>query len=281
MECYPRISIITPSYNQRPFLEETIQSVLNQGYPNLEYIVIDGGSTDNSVEIIKKYKDQLAYWVSEPDKGQSDAINKGFRVATGEILAWLNSDDLYLPGTLQTVAEYFSSHPDVDCVYGDIYMIDEHGRRLFLRKSIPFDCRAHLFGGCLVPQPASFFRKTVIDRVGYLDTSLHYNMDTEFFVRCGHEGIKFGHIPQPLACFRLHPASKTQHREEIDRVNRIITIRYAGRICNNERMNDTALRLVRLFYRSKIFLTRALTRGDAVPFREALALYRIRRRSLT
>ena len=134
MARYPKISIITPSYNQGQFLEQTILSILSQDYPNLEYIIMDGGSSDNSVEIIRKHEDNLTYWVSEPDKGQSDAINKGFQRATGDILTWLNSDDYYLPGTLHTVAEYFTQHPDVECIYGDLQVVASNGDLLYVRN---------------------------------------------------------------------------------------------------------------------------------------------------
>ena len=124
----PLVSIVTPSYNQAAFLEETIRSVLEQDYPRVEYIIIDGGSTDGSAEIIQRYADRLAYWVSERDRGQTDAINKGFARATGSILAWLNSDDTYQPGALREAVDYLLAHPDVGMVYGDGNFIDEHGK---------------------------------------------------------------------------------------------------------------------------------------------------------
>src|ERR1035437_4288596 len=124
---YPKISVITPSFNQGKYLESTIKSVLEQDYPNLEYIVIDGGSEDNSVEIIKKYEKHLAYWESVKDKGQSHAINKGFAIATGEILAWLNSDDTYEQNAIYNIAEWFRKYPELDFIYGDVNIIDEKG----------------------------------------------------------------------------------------------------------------------------------------------------------
>ena len=278
-QVWPKVSIVTPSYNQGQFLEETILSVLNQDYPNLEYIVIDGGSTDNSVEIIKKYQDRLAYLVSEPDRGQSDAINKGFRMATGEILAWLNSDDFYLPGTLHTVANYFDEHQDIDCIYGDLLVVNEHSEVLYVRKTIPYDYRMELYGGCLVPQPSSFFQRSVPDRIGYLDTTLQYNMDFDFFVRMGKAGMKFANIPTPLACFRLHLNSKSitqrskgvAHRSWTREKNRLIRTRYARRFYKNERLNAYCLKILEWFYRAKGFAIRAFTRGDFFPFRGAFA----------
>ena len=206
---WARVSIVTPSYNQGRFLEETIISVLNQDYPNLEYIMIDGGSTDNSVDIIRKYEDRLAYWVSEPDKGQSDAINKGFQRATGEILAWLNSDDIYLPGAIKAAVQFFEQHPDIDFVYGDFCLIDERGRVLFQRKEIDFDYKILLYGCNLISQPTSFFRRTVLDKIGFLDQTLDYLMDYEFWLRASNNGVRFKHIPNTLAAFRLHSTTKT------------------------------------------------------------------------
>ncbi len=208
MNCL-RISIITPSYNQGQFLEQTIQSVLTQDYPNLEYIIMDGGSTDNSVEIIKQYEDQLTYWVSEQDEGQSDAINKGFRMATGEILAWLNSDDVYLPGALSKVATYFQEHLRTGCVTGDIVMMNHAGEPLFTRKVIPFQFRMALYGACLVPQPSTFWTREAWEKTGEVDTELHYQMDVEFFLRMASRGTGFGIIREPLAAFRIHADGKT------------------------------------------------------------------------
>ena len=136
---YSKISIVTPSYNQSQFLERTILSVLNQNYPNLEYLIIDGGSTDGSVEIIRKYEKYLAYWVSEKDNGQADAINRGFQKSTGKILAWLNSDDIYLPGTLLKVSETFNKNPEVDLIFSNIFFIDEYDNRINELRFTKFD----------------------------------------------------------------------------------------------------------------------------------------------
>ena len=206
---WPRISIITPSYNQGQFLEETIRGVLDQGYPNLEYMIIDGGSTDDSVEIIRKYADRLAYWVSEPDRGQSHAINKGFQRATGDILVWLNSDDVYLPGTLHTVGRFFVEHPDVDMVYGDQIEIDEAGQVLRALRSLNFNRWVLLARGMSVSQPASFIRRQVYEQVGGPDEALYWNMDYDYVLRIAFSGHKIKRIAQPLARFRLHSTSKT------------------------------------------------------------------------
>ncbi|MBM3703351.1 MAG: glycosyltransferase, partial [Actinobacteria bacterium] len=205
---YPKISIVTPSFNQGKFLEETILSILNQNYPNLEYIIIDGGSMDNSVEIIKNYADRLSYWVSERDNGQSDAVNKGFRKATGEIIGWLNSDDTYLSGCLQYVVEAFNRNPDADAIYGNFVYTNENGK--ILRKRLVFSKFRYetlLFHDYL-GQPAVFFRREVLDKIGYLDESLKYVMDWDFFLRMNRE-CEMIHINRFLATYRLHKASKS------------------------------------------------------------------------
>lgn len=203
------MSIVTPSYNQAQFLEETILSVLSQDYPNLEYIIIDGGSADGSVDIIRKYEDRLAYWVSEADEGQSDAINKGWRRASGEILAWLNSDDTYVPGAVRAVVQYFKSHPQVDMVYGYLNWIDESGEVTWTTEpSTTFDLNRLIYSTFFVPQPTVFFRKHVVDKIGMLDTSLHYCMDCDLWHRIGMNFTVRG-IPALMANFRTHSASKT------------------------------------------------------------------------
>jgi glycosyltransferase involved in cell wall biosynthesis len=178
---WPKVSIVTPSYNQGLFLEETIRSVLLQGYPSLEYIVIDGGSTDGSVEIIRKYEKWLAHWVSEPDRGQSHAINKGFTKATGEIVAWLNSDDVYERRALQQAAQFLVDH-QVDMVYADSHIIDENGRRTGTTDSPTFHL-ADLLMDSFVPQQAAFFQRQVTDVVGLLNESFNYAMDYDLWLR--------------------------------------------------------------------------------------------------
>ena len=276
MDTYPKISVITPSYNNAQYLEETMQSILTQDYPYLEYIIIDGGSTDGSVGVIRKYAKHLAHWVSEPDQGQSDALNKGLQFATGEIVAELDTDDLYLPGTLSLVASFFRLHPEVDFVYGDQGTIDDKGNLIFVKKTIPYDHQSQLYGGCLIPQPSSFWRKRVFEKVGNFDTTLHYNMDVDFFIRCGIKGVRFGHIPKPLSCFRIHEASKTTaNPERLIMANRMIASKYAKKYFKNEHLNDMALGFLKWFYRGKIYVKRAVMRGDFVPFRTTTFMYRV------
>ena len=215
MRNYPRISIVTPSYNQGQFLEETILSVLKQDYPNLEYIIIDGDSTDNSVDIIKKYKDQVTYWVSEEDRGQTHAINKGLRKSTGEILNWLNSDDLLKIGALNTIAEYFRKYPEAEFCFGDFSVIDKKGREIFSRKSAPYSFHSLLYGRQLSIQPSVFFRRCILEKIGYLDETLSFCMDQEFWIRAAVEGSKFYQTKKTLAKARFHGDTKTSRLQKV------------------------------------------------------------------
>lgn len=209
-KCSPKISVITPSFNQGQFLERTILSVLNQNYPNLEHIIIDGGSTDNSVDIIKKYERSLTYWVSEKDRGQSHAFNKGLRIAKGEIIGWINSDDLYLNQCLFQTAEYFDKHPSVDIVFSDYYYINENDNILRRRKEIPFNYAVYLWSGdCYHANCAGFFRHRVFDTVGGLDESLNYGMDYELYLRASSANLRIGHKRAYWGAYRLHGQSKS------------------------------------------------------------------------
>ena len=204
----PKISIITPSFNQAQFIEENIKSVLSQNYPNIEHIIIDGGSTDGTLEILKKYRHLL--YISEQDKGQSQALNKGFKMATGEIIGWLNSDDTYCPEIFQIVAEKFGDK-EVMVICGDGFEIDENGkiiRALYSIGTSQEDLIKYWKWRYQFVQPAFFFRKNVFDKVGYIDESLYYAMDCDFFIRLG-KMYQFHRIEKPLANYRLHPKSKT------------------------------------------------------------------------
>ena len=205
----PLVSIITPSYNQARFLEETIHSVLSQDYPNLEYILVDGGSTDGSLEIIQRYADRLAWWVSESDRGQTDAINKGFAHARGEVLAWLNSDDTYLPGAITQAVAFLQAHPEASLVYGDANLVDEHGNILGSFPARQTDLRRMLRGSVHIPQQASFFRGELWPKVGPLDPEFYFAMDYELWLRLAKQG-ELIYTPQRWANFRLHQGGKTQ-----------------------------------------------------------------------
>ena len=204
-----RVSIITPSFNQAHYLEATIRSVLEQEHVNIEYILVDGGSTDGSVEIIKKYAHKLAWWVSEKDKGQTDAINKGFARATGDILAWINSDDTYEPGAVSAAVKYLSAHPEVGMVYADTNFIDEQGRIIGTFPAAQTDLPRLRTGYVHIPQQAAFFRANLWKQVGPLDPSFYFAMDYDLWVRLARLA-PFAYIPgQVWANFRLHSSGKT------------------------------------------------------------------------
>jgi glycosyltransferase involved in cell wall biosynthesis len=214
----PILSIVTPSLNQASFLEETIQSVLQQRYEPPEYCVVDGGSRDASVEILRRHGNAIR-WVSEPDRGQADAIIKGFRMTRGDILGWLNADDLYSPGALREVARYFQEEPDLMLLYGNAHHVDELGNFLETYPTRDFDLAALAYH-CFICQPASFFRRSLLEAVGGLDTSLQYAMDLDLWIRFGklkekNAHWKFKHIPQVLALSRMHSSNKTlSHRQQ-------------------------------------------------------------------
>ena len=203
-----KISVITPSFNQAKYLEATIQSVLSQKGVELEYIIIDGGSTDGSLDIINRYSRQLAYWVSEPDQGQTDAINKGFARATGDILAWLNSDDTYKPGALAEAVAYLAENPAVGLVYGDCDYIDSEGRVIGRFPAAQTDYRKLRQGYVHIPQQAAFFRGELWRQVGPLDPSFYFAMDYDLWVRLAKtKPVKY--LPRVWANFRLHSDAKT------------------------------------------------------------------------
>ena len=208
MTSLPLVSIVTPSFNQASFLEETILSVLEQDYPHIEYLIVDGGSQDGSPEIIRRYADRLAWWVSEPDQGQTDAINKGFARAKGEILAWLNSDDAYLPHAVAEAVEFLQSHPEVGMVYGDANLVDENGAILGRFPARQTDYRRLRRGYVHIPQQASFFRASLWQKVGPLDPTFYFAMDYDLWVRISRVAALHYH-PRTWANFRLHPGGKS------------------------------------------------------------------------
>jgi glycosyltransferase involved in cell wall biosynthesis len=209
----PLVSIITPSYNQGHFLPETIQSVLSQDYPNLEYIIVDGGSTDQSVDVIRQYADRLAWWVSEHDHGHADALNKGFAHAKGDILAWLNSDDTYQPGAIRQAVEYLTSHPDIAMVYGDANLIDAQGKYMGRFPARQTDYARMLNGYVHIPQATTFFWSRLWKQVGPLDLSLKYSFDYDLWVRLA-KIAPLAYTPQVWANFRLHEAGKTVYLDD-------------------------------------------------------------------
>jgi len=208
---FPKISIVTPSYNGARYIERSILSVLNQGYPNIEFIIVDGGSTDGSVEIIKKYEKHLAHWRSVPDAGQSDALNYGFSKATGDIFGWLNSDDLYLPGAFIRAVEVFKVNGEAGVVFGDWWEIDNEDEVISVNYAFDFSLGHFIHEGFHLNSQAMFWRREVHERFGQFDVQLHRTMDYDLILRIGQsEGqAAFIRVPQPLACFRRHAEQKT------------------------------------------------------------------------
>lgn len=249
LTAWPRITVVTPSYNQGQFIEETIRSVLLQGYPNLEYIVMDGGSTDQTVEVIEKYASQIDYWESGQDRGQSHAINKGFQRATGDIVAWLNSDDTYLPNALFTIAKAFLANPDVAFIYGVCQLTDEAGE-WERDKGAAWDfgrlLRRTYFG-----QPATFIRRNIVEQIDYVDETLHQVMDWDLWIRMGlvSEGL---FIEEPLATARMWDGIKTVHSsrllkdEHIPVLEKLVTREEIGR--DRLKLAQTALAERKFYY---------------------------------
>jgi len=204
----PLISIVTPSYNQAKYLEQTLCSVLEQGYPHIEYLVVDGRSTDGSVELIEKYADKLAWWVSEKDLGQGDAINKGLVRAKGDIIAWLNSDDYYLPGTIAAIAKAFEDNPDAVMVYGDMLAVDAQGQTINTLKYKQLSLE-DLLCFQIIGQPSVFFRREVLIETGGLDTTFHFLLDHHLWIRIAQHG-KILHVPQIWSAARYHAEAKNR-----------------------------------------------------------------------
>lgn len=206
---YPRISIVTPSYNQAQFLERTILSVLNQNYPNMEYIIIDGGSTDGSVDIIKKYEKYLAYWVSETDRGQSHALNKGVRQATGEFVGWQNSDDVYFPKAFQEISNIIRTDPTTLLVSGTVATIDEFDNVNRLTKFITPTFKRLLYEGMIMSSQGVFWRRDVHNYIGVFDQNYHHAMDYDFWIRLLKQG-RATFIPRLIiGGFRVYSGTKT------------------------------------------------------------------------
>jgi glycosyltransferase involved in cell wall biosynthesis len=203
----PSISVVTPSLNQGRFIRETMESIHSQNYPALEHLVIDGGSSDGTLDVIGDYEDRLAYWVSEPDKGQTDALIKGFARATGDIQCWLNSDDLFEPGALHEVAAYFVSHPEVECVYGDSSWINDVGALIKPKREHRFNRFVWMYDHNFIPQPSTFWRRDLFQRVGGLDPRFDLAMDADLWIRFA-DVTKLRHVARPWSRMRFYPEQK-------------------------------------------------------------------------
>jgi glycosyltransferase involved in cell wall biosynthesis len=213
MKHTPLISIITPSFNQASFIGEALESVRLQNHENWEHLVIDGMSTDGTIDLLRDQTTnnrQKLVWISERDGGQSEALNKGFRRANGEIIGWLNSDDRYRANCFEHVIQAFKDNPQTDIIYGDYLMVDEAGKALKIRREIEFNAFILLYHRILyIPTTSTFFRRRIFDEGNWLDEELQYAMDLEFFIRLSARGFRFKHIPHLLADFRMQPDSKT------------------------------------------------------------------------
>ncbi len=204
---FPRMCLVTPSFNQAEYLGATMSSVLSQGYPQLEYIVMDGGSTDGSVDIIRAHQEKLAYWQSAPDGGQGAAVDEGFKRSDGEILAWLNSDDLLLPGVLRYVGAYFRGHPEVDVVYGHRLILDSRGWEVG-RWVLPRHSGDLLLWADFIPQECCFWRRSAYEKVGGIDRRFRFALDWDLLVRFERAGLKMVRLPYVMGAFRLHEHQK-------------------------------------------------------------------------
>jgi len=267
----PLISVVTPSFNQARFIGEALASVQLQSYNNYEHLVVDGMSTDETVDILRDLTPATAnieqpnmFWTSEPDSGQSEALNKGFRRAKGEIIGWLNSDDRYRPECFECVVQVFNDNPEIDIVYGDYILVNELGETLRVRREIEFNAFILLYHRVLyIPTTATFFRRRIFDEDNWLDENLQYAMDLEFFIRLSVRGYRFMHIPKILADFRLQPNSKTCGSSDRQRAEHQQVVFAAAPILHNlksPRLRGVVLSLLRSIACTKRY-TEKMLRG--------------------
>lgn len=277
-EYLPKISVVTPSYNQGKYLEDAIRSVLIQAYPNFEHIIIDNCSDDETLAIIKKYSHLK--WVSEPDKGQSDALNRGFKAATGDFIGWLNADDYYLPGTFTNVTEAFSNYPEADLIYGNWNFVDTAGKIIKRFQSVPFNLRAIIYYGPYIGSTALFFKRELIAQGLFINEKFRYAMDWEWYARLGSFGKKFIFINQTFAGFRIHGENQSQKYQNMKDINKYFTRarqlaegyaikRYYGHHWGKDDfggniLEEISYRILWRYYRIKVLLIKLfyLAKGD-------------------
>jgi glycosyltransferase involved in cell wall biosynthesis len=244
----PLLSVVTPSFNSAEFLEEAILSVLHQPEVAIEHVVIDGASTDNTSAILQRYPG--VQWISEPDRGQSDAINKGFLRASGDLVGWLNADDYYLPGGLAAIAHAAQEHPEADVIYGDCVFVDSAGRILRSKVEHDFDRDVLMYFGCYIPSTSTFFRRRIIDSGLLLDCDYRVCMDFEYFARLAHEGFTFHYVPRLIAAFRWHESNVSLKQFARRREERLMVQQSFG----NAGFGESTLKLLAVVSRAKRML---------------------------
>jgi len=242
----PRISVITPSLNYGRFIEDAILSVAGQNYPSFEHIVVDGGSTDETLATLRRYPHLR--WISEPDKGQSDALNKGFRMSTGDLVGWLNADEYYLPGALHAVAEFAAAHPGADVIYGDSIDVDEEGRVRRCTTAHSFVYPLLLYYGCFIQTDATFFRRTLFEQRLLLDIDYRIVMDYEYFVRLARSNKRFHYIKRFLGAFRWHGSNMAFTHPERKRKERLLVQHTWSAMKMPDHGYDTLAQLARLYH---------------------------------
>lgn len=255
----PKISVVVPSFNHARFVESTLLSVINQKYPRLELIVIDGGSKDGSLEIIKKYEHSISHWVSEPDGGQTNGLIKGFESATGDIWCWLNSDDLHTPHTLFEVAESFLKHPEVDAIFGDTIWIDEWGTPLRVQREIPFNRFLWMYTYNYIPGMSMFWRKQLYEKTGGLNPEYDLAMDADLWIRFADVG-RLKHVKSVWSKMRFYPEQKNRRlRTKSDIEDLRIRARYwNGTTPSLHRVKSFSAQLIRMAWK---FMTGCYTLG--------------------
>jgi glycosyltransferase involved in cell wall biosynthesis len=245
MASLPKISIVTPSLNQGAYIQDAIVSVAKQGYANFEHIVVDGCSNDNTLSVLRSFPH--IRWISEPDQCQSEALNKGFRMASGDLLGWLNADDYYLPGAFETVAKSCVGNPTTDILYGDSIFVGAQGQLLRAKKAHVFSYAVLLYYGCFIPSEALFFRRHLIRQGFFIDIDYQITMDFEYLVRLAASGKTFKYINRPLGCFRWH-GSNLSLQEEKRRKERLLVQRTWSRIKLPDHGYDTLAQLAHLYH---------------------------------